>query len=365
MVSIAHSVDACQRIALINPTKFLGNLLIAGDLIQALARECRRRDVSLLLVLDHRYRALLEPAFRDTGMVWYPREVLKRPGDPRAWAAWWRCLYRIRTFRADLAFPVEDDSVAHQLTRLSGARHRVATSTERHPLGFHEVLDVPRGGRRPPDSHMWFSYRDVLERLGLAGTLPDRPAYIRLPSYAGEAGGQGLADPDRERQQRPVVALHAGATKTYKMWPLTCFSELAVALVDRGYRLVLIGAGKSDAAANLAIREGAGSAKQFIEDLCDRLTLPQLAGLLRSVEAVVGNDSGPMHLAGAVGARGVVVFGPTDMALWHPLSDSIRMVENRRACDPRCRRRVCFRNYACLRGISPGDVLDSLPLRPL
>lgn len=363
MASIAKNAAACQRIAVINPTKFLGNLLISGALLQSLASDCRRRGVKLLLVLDQRYRPLLEPAFEGVEFVWYPRSELLQPAHPRAWRAWWACMRRIRAFRADLAFPIEDDSVAHQLTRLSGARRRIASSTERHPFGFHEVLPVQRSGRASPQSHIWFSYREVLERLGLGGALPLEPDYLRLPDAAISkpaalqevlTGGQGH-DPSAR------IVLHAGATKEYKRWPLTHFVALAKALVERGDRVFLIGAGRVDAGANRAIMEQAGDAAQGMVDLCDRLSLPELAGLLRQVDAVIGNDSGPMHLAGAVGTPGVVVFGPTDTQLWHPLTGAVRMVENRQACDPRCRRRVCYRDYACLQGITPADVLDRLP----
>ncbi|MEX1197026.1 MAG: glycosyltransferase family 9 protein [Pseudohongiellaceae bacterium] len=367
MVPIEQNADTCQRIALINPTKFLGNLLIAGGLIQALAADCRRRDVQLLLVLDQRYRPLLERAFDAVEFVWYPRSELLRPGQPNAWKAWWRCVRRIRAFRADLAFPIEDDSVAHQLTRLSGARRRVASSAERHPFGFHEVLPVPRSGRRPPESHIWFSYRDVLERLDLAGALPVAPCYIRLPDFesAGVNGPESSTIPYPDVDRGSGIVLHAGATKNYKKWPLAYFAELAKMLLERGDRVFLIGAGRSDAEVNRAIIEQVGEAARGVVDLCDRLSLPQLTGLLRNVDAVVGNDSGPMHLAGAVGTPGVVIFGPTDTALWHPLVESVQMVENRGACDPRCRRRVCHRQYACLQGITPADVLDRLPVRPI
>lgn len=360
---VSQNIDACQRIALINPTKFLGNLLIAGGLIQALAADCRRRDVALLLVLDQRYRSLLENAFEGVEFVWYPRSELARPGRPRAWRAWWHCVRRIRAFRADLAFPIEDDSVAHELTRLSGARYRVASSTKRHPFGFHQVLPVRRAGRRHPGTHIWFSYREVLERLGLAGTLPVEPGYVHLPDFVspGISALEGLPGGSRDGDCPGRVVLHAGATKEYKRWPVTHFAELAKVLVERGHQVVLIGAGGADAVANRAIMSQAGDAARNIIDLCDRLSLPELAGLLRGVDAVVGNDSGPMHLAGASGAPGVVVFGPTDTGLWHPLSESVCLVENRKACDPRCQRRECYRRYACLQGITPADVLDRLP----
>lgn len=351
-----------QRVALVNPTKFLGNLMIAGRLLQSFAQECQRNDVELLLVLDLRYRALLEPALPGARLVWYPRDALVSARRPEAWKAWWLCVRAIRRFRADLAFPIEDDSVAHQLTRLSRARHRIGNSKARSSLGLHEVVPVPRSDRQIQRRHVWFAYREVFERLGLAANLPERPCYMRLPVSA-MSGSKALLERLASmgvHTPSQCVVLHAGATKRYKMWPVTHFMELARLLLAQGRDVVLIGAGEVDACVNRSILSGLqGQARQPV-DLVDRLSLPELACLFRHVRAVVGNDSGPMHLAGASGAAGLVIFGPTDGGLWHPLSESIRMIDNHDACDPRCRRRTCYREYACLRGITPQRVLDRL-----
>lgn len=361
-----HSCSA-KRIALVNPTKFLGNLLIAGGLIQALARECDRRDVSLLLVLDHRYRVLVEPALAGVRIIWYPRDRLKSPWKPKAWLSWLRCVRSIRAFGAELAFPIEEDAVAHQLTRLSGARFRVGSSTARNPSGFHRVLSIPRSDRASPDSHVWFSYFDIFQQLGLSDMLPTAPLYMALPRCT---GSQSSALQDRLGSigvsWRSVrVVLHAGGSKEYKMWPIKHFISLAQALVNRGCQVLLIGSGQSDAITNRAIRAGLHCDEQQVIDLCDQVSLSELAELFRRVRAVVGNDSGPMHLAGAVGASGVVIFGPTDIRLWHPLTETIQVVENRSACDPRCLRRMCYREYACLHRIVPEAVLDRLKAVPI
>lgn len=69
--------------------------------------------------------------------------------------------------------------------------------------------------------------------------------------------------------------------------------------------------------------------------VADGLSLPQVAALLRRSGCYVGNDSGISHLAGAVGAAGVVLFGPTDPATWAPRSDHLRILHAPTPC-PRC-----------------------------
>ncbi len=61
--------DGWRRVALVNPTKFLGNLLIGGGLIQDFADHCRLQGIDLLLVLDERFRSLVEDAFGDLQVV--------------------------------------------------------------------------------------------------------------------------------------------------------------------------------------------------------------------------------------------------------------------------------------------------------
>jgi hypothetical protein len=68
------------RIALINPTKFLGNLLIAGDLMQFLSHWCAEQDIALLIMLDDRFRDLFVSALPGVTLVYYPRSMLSGPG---------------------------------------------------------------------------------------------------------------------------------------------------------------------------------------------------------------------------------------------------------------------------------------------
>jgi hypothetical protein len=84
------------------------------------------------------------------------------------------------------------------------------------------------------------------------------------------------------------------------------------------------------------------------------LTLPQAAALLQRSDLYLGNDSGISHLAGVVGASGVVVFGPSDPAVWAPQSDSLHVVHASEVC------LRCGPDVFCVHRLPPEAVIEAL-----
>ncbi len=354
------------RIALINPTKFLGNLLLAGGLMQQFNAHCQRQGTELLVVLDESFRELFADALPGAQLVYYPRRALSQGLSFNSARSWLRCVRQIRGFAADLAFTIEEDSVGHRLTHLSGARRKVSSTVHRYHWGFDQVLDIPRSGRPAGEQGIWYSFRDVFRALDLP--LAGRNETDLVPDYVSLAP----AAPGRQLRERlaavgvdlaqPVALLHAGASKHYKQWPVQQFETVARLLAGRGYQPVLIGAGQRDTAANRAITEALAVDGQPCVDLCNQLSLAELASMMTAVDMMVGNDSGPSHLASALGVCGVVIFGPTELAIWRPLGAQTTALQQRQACAPNCTRHRCLRQYACLQSITPSQVLGALGL---
>tara|TARA_R100000306_G_scaffold36821_1_gene37020 strand:- start:132930 stop:134120 length:1191 start_codon:yes stop_codon:yes gene_type:complete len=346
-----------RRIALINPTKYLGNLLLSGQHIQHLVAYCADEGVELLLVLDSGFRELFEPVFQAPGVhfVYYPRQLLKaRRQRLKAAGAWLACVRDIRRFQADLAFTIEEDSVSHRLAQLSAARVRVSSTEARYRLGFDKYLQVERANRAAGERSIWFAYREIFSQLALP--VPGEKTYPVFSSIAAK-----VPPIAREQTGRPLFIIHAGASKPYKRWPVASFIELASRVIERGYHVVLIGAGAGDAALNRAVLAGLGESHRQCTDLCDRLDLKSLAELFAAADFIVGNDSGPSHLASALGLPGVVIFGPTIEAIWRPLGPQTRVIQHRHVCLSDCTRQHCRQAYACLSTIQTDEVLESVP----
>jgi ADP-heptose:LPS heptosyltransferase len=111
------------------------------------------------------------------------------------------------------------------------------------------------------------------------------------------------------------LVLHRGAGAAAKRWGTAGFADVAAWWRRRGGEVTeLLGPAEAD----LASLPGADARRA--------LPLPAMTELLAQAAAYVGNDSGPSHVAGALGVPGVVLFGPTDPARWRPLSSRLEVL---------------------------------------
>ncbi|MFP5238243.1 MAG: glycosyltransferase family 9 protein [Acidobacteriota bacterium] len=151
------------------------------------------------------------------------------------------------------------------------------------------------------------------------------------------------------------VLLFPGAGHPAKQWPLVHFLELARMLEKRGRQALMV-LGPAEVERGMS----AGDAK-----CAAPRTLGELQTLIASASAVVGGDTGPMHLAGMMGLPGVSLFGPTAFAQWGPVG--MREISLGLPCSPcttTCADLECGRpgrdGPACLEGIGPDVVLEAL-----
>lgn len=158
----------------------------------------------------------------------------------------------------------------------------------------------------------------VLPRLAV--TPDDRAAAAELldapPRDGAGLGGARLDGAGLGRA--PLVAVHPGATDPRRRWPPHRLGELGATLTGRGARVVILG-GPGDAALVRDIRAGLGAAAAHAVDLSGRLTMAGLVGVLERAALFVGNDSGPRHLAEAVGTATVGVFTRANLVDVAPL----------------------------------------------
>jgi heptosyltransferase-2 len=153
-----------------------------------------------------------------------------------------------------------------------------------------------------------------LEQLGLHLTSPAAKIY---PSDADREFVRDFLGPAR----KPVLALHPGSGSETKNWPIERWKKLGGHLFSTD-RTVCIVTGEADGE-RLRLLETAwkGRPVQFAKNLA----LPHLAALLED-SVFIGHDSGISHIAAAVGARCVLLFGPTDPAVWAPANENVAVL---------------------------------------
>ncbi len=162
----------------------------------------------------------------------------------------------------------------------------------------------------------------------------------------------------------PYVVLAPGAAYgKAKQWPPERFAELAgLVRRERSWAVALVGSRADAPVCREIVERSARMASAPLVDLSGRTSLAELAAVLEGARAVVSNDSGAMHLAGAVGAKVVAIFGATNEHRTSPLtsgpgSPTPRIMATDVWCRP-CMLRECPIDHRCMTGVSARAVLD-------
>jgi ADP-heptose:LPS heptosyltransferase len=155
--------------------------------------------------------------------------------------------------------------------------------------------------------------------------------------------------------------LHVGAGTSAKRWPAESWHRLAEQLVARDARIVLVGT-RPDAQAAEVIASSCkgGLAGGRCLNLVGSLSVAKLAAVLRRAELFIGADSGPSHVAAAVGTPVLALFsGTNDPQQWKPCGERVAVLRAPPACSP-CHRETCvWADHPCMRGITVETVLHA------
>ncbi|MEW6264670.1 MAG: glycosyltransferase family 9 protein [Thermodesulfobacteriota bacterium] len=254
----------------------------------------------------------------------------------------WR---ELRRERYDLVVDLQGLLKSGILTILSGGRRRLGFDRTRE---FSYLFVNEKLPAYDPDRHALERYLDVAVHLG-AGEVDRSDFFLPGSPRAAEKAAAWLAGAGPV-----IVALNPGAQGTSKLWPRKNWRDLCHGLTaEPGISLVLTG-GPDEAAFNADL---AGGARQVL-DLTGRTDLLVLAEIFRSAAALVCPDTGPMHLAAAVGTPVVALFGPTAPWRTGPYGSGHVVLRTNLACSP-CFLRSC-RNPPCMNSLTPAVVQEAV-----
>jgi heptosyltransferase-1 len=255
-------------------------------------------------------------------------------------------LNRLRAFKATIALALMGNHKGGVLARASGA---------------DRSLGAAKAQRREPSSALWLGetlatpgVHAVDRALGLLAGLGIAP---EAADFAGDkimpdSVPPGQAAEKLGQSDQPYVVMQVGAGWGNKCYPPHWWAEVARRLRQATGLLtqVPIAPGEEDMARQVAGASG-GSAHTV-----EARSLPLLAQLLRSSRLVMGGDTGPIHLAHAMGTPVLSLIGPTDPARNGPYGSPEMVIWRRLPCS------FCYKRMseakACLLSISPGEVAE-------
>ena len=301
LAPLGEPLDGVRRIAVLRGGG-LGDLLFASPALEALAARYPDAEITLLGTELHRDLLHGRPGpVDDVEVLPVAEGVREHPGEVQVPLD--DFVARMRARRFDLAVQVHGGGrYSNPFLLALGARCTVGLRSE----------DAVPVDRAVPYRYYQHEVLRALEVVGLVGAAP----VVLEPVVRVRPDERAWGHEVRRCLRGPVVVLHPGATDPRRRWPVEKFAELARRCAAAGGRVVVVGDGGDVEVAEEVAAASGGAATS----LAGTLTLGELVGLLSVAAVVVGDDSGPRHLAQAVGCPTVGIYWVGNLVNAGPLS---------------------------------------------
>lgn len=343
-----------ERIAVIKPSA-LGDVVQALPLLPVLRRVYPRASISW--VINRELSGLVAGHPDLAEQLTFDRRV--------TWSHAWGLARELRLRQFDLVFDLQGLMRTGVMTLATLAPMRVGLETAREGSAFTVHGLIPGTSRNVPASERYWRIAEV---LGQGQMLREARLPVRDADFDWAR--------DRLKSLPPrLIAFHVGAKWETKRWPLERFTALAARVGEHSPAAIVLvgGPGERELSQRLILQLRQLRMRSVVCDLTGETSLMQLAAVLASCDLLVSNDSGPLHLAAAMGCPTVGLFTATNPLISGPDSLAFSSLQTRVGCR-NCYRKVCpkqGREYqACLQDLTVPEVwqhiagrLQELPLR--
>ncbi len=340
----------------------IGDLVLSLTVVRALKRTYPQAEIDLLAIPSSARVALNDPNLSE--VITYDPNIWRRPkalAQPKNWLDAQALLRRFHQRHYDLAVSVYGPW-AGILAVLSRAKRRVGYGRESYP-GF--MTDSVPGGI-PERWRHWSPLDDkhevdyCLELARAAGamiTRDDRVPHLEVDAQSAWEVEQLLCK-EGAQAGKPLIACHVSSNNGQsKRWPTPYWATLLDRLIsEEGAQVVLTGAPVDLPIVEDVIRR----MREQPVNLAGKTSLLQLAALLHRADLMISGDSGPIHMATALGTPIIGIYGPTNPALGGPVSPDATVLRSHIWCSPcynaqlpaDCR----YYTTQCMKNITPAQV---------
>jgi heptosyltransferase-2 len=299
----------------------------ANENVFAVAKKLRAGKYDLALVLPNSPRSAIEV---------FLAGIPKRIGYARPW----------RNFFLTQTVAPRADTVKMRKRTESEIRQLISQNSE-FRIQNPEI---------PKSAHQIFEYLNLAAALG-ANAEPLAPQLFVTPEEIKAARKKfGL-----EKITQPIFGLNPGAEYgPAKRWPVERFIAAAKEIQAKKNCVWILFGGKNDLAITSRIESAIHNPQFAIFNLAGKTSLRELMALLKPCRVLLTNDTGPMHVAAALGTPVVVPFGSTSLELTGPIfSSNATILKSDAPCSP-CFLRECPIDFRCMNGISAERVVEAV-----
>jgi heptosyltransferase-2 len=334
-----------QRLLIFN-FKFMGDLLIATAVFASLRRVFPSTHIAV--VVRKEYAEVLAGNPDVDELIVFDRTKMRSLQGWKRAKFEWGFLKRLRQGRFDVSYAMHPGDRTCWWSWLSGAKSRIGTSAQ--PLGFLlnktvAIAEPHLDGRDYLDYYYAladpFGLEEKIRKTSYALSEETRRAALRnFPEVVRSSGN-------------PLIGIHPGASAPARQWPWERFSRLANELMVTLQARVLIFAGPGEEElAHMVLEQIQGRDKSMVMPS----GLAEFAACLERCDLFVGNDTGPRHLAVALGVPTIALMGQKDVKVWGIYSERDKhwVIQKKVPCQP-CEKTFCD-DMVCLTAIPVEEV---------
>jgi len=330
---------------LIRATNWVGDAIMALPALRAVRKRFPEAEIAIV------GRPYVADIYRDQEicdqLIAYDPNGLHKGFSGRE-----RLAAELRAQKFDVALLLQNAFDAAWLAWRASIPERIGYARDARSFLLTKAVPLPRPGEIP--AHEKFYYLELLRRAGWLDVVQDESFIgLHVPAEKRRSADEFLYK-SRVRQGVLRIAIAAGASYgSAKCWPPSRFAEVANRLQSVADANVILFGTAAEANVSTAI---SAELRRPPIDLTGKTAIADLPALLSQCHLFIGNDSGAMHVAAAVGLPIVGVFGPTDPNGTAPVTTRCSIVQQRPYCSP-CFLRRCPTDHRCMTAITADMVV--------
>jgi len=330
---------------LITRTDRIGDVLLSTPVIKALREKFPQAYIAMMVAFCAKDVVEGNP-YLDEVIVY------DKDGKHRSWLQTLKFANNLTKKRFDLAVVLHPTNRMHLLITLAKIPRRLGYDRKLKFLLTQRKSHLKQEGHK----HEAEYNLDMISDLGISGNVGDLFMPIKQESerYVEELfKGEGVSQIDK------ILAIHPGASCPSKIWPTERFGQVCARLANLyNLKILLLGGPKEIHLVNKIVAEYKGSGE--ILNLVGKTSVSQLASILKRCTLFISNDSGPVHIASALGTPVISIFGRKQAGLspkrWGPLGKRDKYLHKDVGC-LQCLAHNCIKEFACLKAITVDDVV--------
>ena len=330
-----------EKILIVN-VNWVGDVLFSTPFIRAVRQAHPSSYIACLL--HPRCKEVLEGNPRINEIIVYDEEGIHRSLIGKLMLIW-----TLRKKGFDTAFILHRSFTKAMIAYFSGARKRIGYATKNRGIFLTDAAEEPA---EPPHKVEYF-----LNIAGAAGIAAEDRTYEFFIGENDREYARKFLNDSGIGDGGAFAAINPGGNWGPKRWPAENFAHLSDRLVsDYGLKVIITGAQK-----DIALAEDIKAAMKNVPIIaCGKTTLKQAGAIFERARLVVANDTGPMHMACAIGAPVIGLFGPTSPKLTGPSGKGrYKVIHKTEGCEAPCYDLDCA-DYKCMNAITVEDVVNEV-----